>query len=612
MKETKGPTPPVKINILNLIFLMLSTMLIFNIFMKMATQQTPSEIISFEQFIADVKKDKVKSVTFQPPLDIFGEYKSSEGVGDGKKFQTTGNLDAEVYAKVLQENNLTPSYKKPETPSTFSVILINVIPTLLFVGLLYFLFMRASNNSKGMLSSFGKAKFKTTNTHVVKFADVAGVDEAKEELQEIVDYLSNPKKYTDLGGKIPKGALLIGPSGTGKTLLAKAVAGEAGVPFLSMSGSNFIEMFVGVGASRVRDLFETARKQSPCIIFIDEIDAVAKARGVGVASANDERDQTLNQLLVEMDGFDSQSGIIVLAATNRVDVLDPAILRPGRFDRRVVVPLPDILGREKILQIHAQKVKLGLNVSLKEIARGTNGMSGADLENLINEAALLSARANKQEIDQEALEQARDKVLMGAERRSMVIPENEKKVTAYHEAGHAIIANSLKGLDLVHKVSIIPRGMALGVTQTLPEENSLSLSSLKAENMISMLMGGRVAEEIIFSHFTTGASNDIERATHIAKKMVCEWGMSSLGPINFSPDNQGGIVNVFEFSEQTKHQIDEEIRNIISRATTKTKKVLEQKKKSLEEITLLLIEKETISGEDVKRILAKNQEDQVE
>lgn len=603
MQEKK----PVKVNMINLFFFMVMFALAFNIVISAFKASSQAEVVPFEQFLADVKTDKIKSVTFEPPLDISGEYKPVEGVASGKQFTSVGNLNTEMYLKVLQDHNITPNYKKTEGPSFLHSMLISLLPTLLFFGLIYFLITRMAAGAKGggMLGSFGKAKFKTSNTHQIKFADVAGVDEAKEELKEIVDYLSNPGKYTAVGGKIPKGALLIGPSGTGKTLLAKAVAGEAGVPFLSMSGSDFIEMFVGVGASRVRDLFAQARSQSPCIIFIDEIDAVGKARSVGVASANDERDQTLNQLLVEMDGFDSQKGIIVLAATNRVDVLDPALLRPGRFDRRVVVPLPDILGREKILQIHASKVKLAPSIDLKSIARGTNGMSGADLENLINEAALLTARANKTEVDQETMEQARDKVLMGPERRSMVIPEKEKLVTAYHEAGHAIIAESLEGLDGVHKVTIIPRGMALGVTQTLPGENQLSLSNAKAENMISMLMGGRVAEEIKYNHYTTGASNDIERATSLARRMVMEWGMSPLGPINFSSEHQGGLVATFEFSEETKRSVDKEIRAIISRATAKTKEVLESKKEALEAMATLLMEKETISGEEVKAILAK-------
>jgi cell division protease FtsH len=475
---------------------------------------------------------------------------------------------------------------------------------ILMVVLFLFIFNRA--RGAGGISAFGKAKAKLLNEsrEQVRFSDVAGVDESKEELTEIVDFLRNPGKFTKLGGKLPKGALLVGPPGTGKTMLAKAVATEAGVPFLSLSGSDFVEMFVGVGASRVRDLFEQAKAKAPCIIFIDEIDAVGKARGGTVAGGggHDEREQTLNQLLVEMDGFDSQSGIIILAATNRVDVLDPALLRPGRFDRRVVVQLPDIVGREKILKIHAQKTNLAPNANLRQIAKGTAGFSGADLANLINEAALFAARRNQDQVHQIDLEEARDKILMGPQRRSMQFNPDDKKTTAYHEAGHAVIARVLN-VDPVHKVTIIPRGMALGVTQTLPEDNQLSLSKEKAEKMISMLLGGRVAEEIFFKHITTGASNDIERATSIARRMVTEWGMSSLGPINYKNENNQGMNLYADFSEATRKDVDDEIKKIINSCYAVTQKILKEKETVLKKLAETLLEKETLDGPEVEAII---------
>ena len=441
------------------------------------------------------------------------------------------------------------------------------------------------------------------------FKDVAGAEEAKEELVEIVSFLKDPKKFTRLGGRIPKGVLLMGPPGTGKTLLARAVAGEAGVPFFSISGSDFVEMFVGVGASRVRDLFEQGNKNAPCIIFIDEIDAVGRQRGAGLGGGHDEREQTLNQLLVEMDGFESNDGVILIAATNRPDVLDPALLRPGRFDRRVVVSTPDVKGREAILQVHARKTPMSASVELKTIARGTPGFSGADLENLVNEAALLAARHDKKSIDMSDLEEAKDKVMMGAERRSMVLSDQEKKTTAYHEAGHAIVGTLLEGNDPIHKVTIIPRGRALGVTQTLPKEDRLSMDKVKAENLISFMMGGRIAEELIFNQKTTGAGNDIERATDIARRMVCEWGMSDvLGPLSFGSKQEqvflgSDIASPRDYSEQTAQTIDREIRTIVERNYRRARELLTENLPKLHALANALLELETLDANEVEQVL---------
>ncbi len=443
----------------------------------------------------------------------------------------------------------------------------------------------------------------------VTFKDVAGIDEAKDELQEIVAFLKDPKKFSRLGGRIPKGVLLIGPPGTGKTLLGRAIAGEAGVPFFSISGSDFVEMFVGVGASRVRDLFLQGKKNAPCIIFIDEIDAVGRHRGAGLGGGHDEREQTLNQLLVEMDGFESNEGVILIAATNRPDVLDPALLRPGRFDRQVVVPRPDIKGRAMILDVHARKVPLGDDVKLEVVAKGTPGFSGADLANLINEAALLAARRNKDQVDMQDLEEAKDKVLMGAERRSLVITEKEKRVTAYHEAGHAVVPLFLPEADPVHKVSIIPRGRALGVTMFLPQEEKYNQSRSGLETAICGLLAGRVAEELVFGEITSGASNDIERATHIARKMVCEWGMSDkIGPLAFG-EKEGEVFlgrdlgHARNYSETTAVEIDAEIRRIVQESYEKARNILESHRDGLVRVAEALLELETIDGEEVRRMI---------
>ena len=444
-------------------------------------------------------------------------------------------ISGEQGARLLEQNNITPKYESNSKNSFMMVFLMNYLPILIIFGLFLFV-MRQLQVGGGKAMSFGKSKARllTENKNKVTFEDVAGVAEAKEELYEIVDFLKDAKKYTNLGGKIPKGVLLVGPPGTGKTLLARAVAGEAGVPFFTISGSDFVEMFVGVGASRVRDLFDQGKRNAPCLVFIDEIDAVGRHRGAGMGGGHDEREQTLNQMLVEMDGFESNDGVIIIAATNRPDVLDPALLRPGRFDRRVVVNKPDLNGREKILKVHAKKVPVASDVQLKKVAQGTPGFSGADLANLVNEAALNAARNNHSKVTMGDFNHAKDKVIMGSERKSMAISEEDKKITAYHEAGHALVGRMLKGTDPIHKVTIIPRGMALGLTQFLPEEDRLNLSKSSAENMIAMLFGGRVAEELIFKDYTTGAGNDIERATEMARKMVCEWGMSEkLGPLAY-------------------------------------------------------------------------------
>ncbi len=522
----------------------------------------------------------------------------------GKKFAFDGDPgDAERI--FLERNGIVPKYENNQETSYF-MILIQALPFLLIGGFLFFLF-RQIQVGGGKAMSFGKsrAKLLTENKNKVTFKDVAGVEEAKEELKEIVQFLKDPKKYTRLGGKIPKGVLLVGPPGTGKTLLARAVAGEAGVPFFTISGSDFVEMFVGVGASRVRDLFEQGKKSAPCLIFIDEIDAVGRHRGAGMGGGHDEREQTLNQMLVEMDGFESNEGVILIAATNRPDVLDPALLRPGRFDRRVVVSVPDLNGREKILAVHCKKVPLASNFDAKKIARGTPGFSGADLANLVNEAALSAARQERNKVTMEDFEYAKDKVMMGSERRSMVISEQDKKITAYHEAGHALVGVLLKGGDPIHKVTIIPRGMALGLTQFLPEEDRLNISKHKAENMIATLFGGRIAEELIFQDYTTGAGNDIERATSIARRMVCEWGMSEkLGPLAYA--KMEGPVFLGMQSQQTREysdtkalEIDTEVHRIVMEGYNHAKRMIQDNIKILHELAKALLEFETIDGDDV-------------
>ncbi|BEH10195.1 ATP-dependent zinc metalloprotease FtsH [Geobacter sulfurreducens subsp. ethanolicus] len=580
----------------------LMMILLFNLFNKPRTTQ---ERLGYSDFIAAVDAGKVSTVTVQGN-EIIGKY------SDGKEFRSYKPTDAMLSEKLL-EKKINVSAKPEEEKVSWFSIFISWFPLLFLVGVWIF-FMRQMQGGGGKAMAFGKsrAKLLTEAQGRVTFEDVAGVDEAKEELEEIIQFLKDPKKFTKLGGRIPKGVLLVGPPGTGKTLLARAVAGEAGVPFFSISGSDFVEMFVGVGASRVRDLFVQGKKNAPCIIFIDEIDAVGRHRGAGLGGGHDEREQTLNQLLVEMDGFESNEGVILIAATNRPDVLDPALLRPGRFDRQVVVPQPDVKGREMILKVHTKKTPLASDVDLGVIARGTPGFSGADLSNVVNEAALLAARKDKNSVEMKDFDDAKDKVLMGVERRSMVISEEEKKNTAYHEAGHTLVAKLIPGTDPVHKVSIIPRGRALGVTMQLPIEDKHSYNKESLLNRIAVLMGGRAAEEIIFNELTTGAGNDIERATEIARKMVCEWGMSEkMGPVTFGKKEEsiflGRDMSMHKnYSEATAVEIDEEIRKIIDGSYSRVRQLLNENLSVLHCLATQLIEKENLTGDEVDRIIKED------
>ncbi|OFZ21714.1 MAG: cell division protein FtsH [Bdellovibrionales bacterium GWB1_55_8] len=565
--------------------------------------------MKFSEFIEFVQQGKVAEVTFKADNLIVGQFK--EPSADGRKFfETVGDTGNPKVFDLLQAQNIIPNYERVEKTPIWQQVLISWFPMLLLF-VFFFLFMRQIQVGGGKAMSFGKSKARLLSESGtrVTFKDVAGAEEAKNELEEIIAFLKDPKKFTRLGGRIPKGVLLMGPPGTGKTLLARAVAGEAGVPFFSISGSDFVEMFVGVGASRVRDLFEQGKKHAPCIIFIDEIDAVGRHRGAGLGGGHDEREQTLNQLLVEMDGFESNEGVILVAATNRPDVLDPALLRPGRFDRRVVVSVPDVRGREAILKVHTRKTPMAEKIDLSVIARGTPGFSGADLENLVNEAALLAARNNKKSLEMPDFEHAKDKVLMGAERRSLVISDTEKRTTAYHEAGHTLVGKFLTGTDPIHKVTIIPRGMALGVTQTLPNEERLNLSRDKAENNISFLMGGRIAEEIVLNQRTTGAGNDIERATDLARRMVCEWGMSDvLGPVTFGRKEEAiflgrEIAQHRDYSEQTAQTIDREVRDIVERNYRRARDILTKNLTLLHDLAAALLEHESLDGEEVERIV---------
>ncbi len=598
-------------------------MIIVVVFLIQAYENRSHKMIAdfnYSKFTEAVKAGEVSSVTFkQDTSEIVGELKPEfEAKYKGAQFTIVGNTQDEGF-KFLQEHGITPNYERSDNGGFFQTFLVNWLPLILIVAMFMFI-MRQVQAGGGKAMSFGKSRARLLTEHKnrVTFKEVAGVDEAKEDLQEIVSFLKDPKKYTKLGGRIPKGVLLVGSPGTGKTLLARAVAGEAGVPFFTISGSDFVEMFVGVGASRVRDLFEQGKKNAPCLIFIDEIDAVGRHRGAGMGGGHDEREQTLNQLLVEMDGFESSEGVILIAATNRPDVLDPALLRPGRFDRRVIVNKPDLKGREQILAVHMRKTPLGPDVDVSKIARGTPGFSGADLENLVNEAALIAARGDKKYLDNEDFEKAKDKVTMGAERRSMVISDEDKLVTAYHEAGHTLVNKMLQGLDPIHKVTIIPRGMALGVTQTLPEKESVSLSKSKAENMIAFLFGGRAAEELIFKDITTGAGNDIERATEIARRMVCEWGMSVLGPLAYETRenpvfmgmNYGGKQK--EYSEAKAEEIDTEVSKIINAGYSVALKILTDHKDALERLTKALMEYETIDGHEVEMLVKGSEVSEIE
>jgi cell division protease FtsH len=537
--------------------------------------------------------------------------------GKNQQMETLGPVADETLIQDLQQNPLAKDgkfkiyFEKEDTTPFWSSTLVTLLP-MLFIGIMFFLFMRQLQAGGGKAMSFGKAKARmlSDSQNKVTFADVAGIDEAKDEVEEIIAFLKDPKKFQRLGGRIPKGVLLIGPPGTGKTLLARAIAGEAGVPFFSISGSDFVEMFVGVGASRVRDLFEQGKKHAPCIIFIDEIDAVGRHRGAGLGGGHDEREQTLNQLLVEMDGFESNDGVIIIAATNRPDVLDPAILRPGRFDRRITVPRPDVRGREEILRVHTKRTPLSPDVDLEVIARGTPGFSGADLENLVNEAALLAARQDKDALNMADFELAKDKVYMGTERRSMVISDDEKRTTAVHEAGHTLISVLINHHDPVHKVTIIPRGPALGVTWYLPKDDRHNLSKEQAESSIAIALGGRIAEEIMFAQMTTGAGNDIEKATEIAHKMVCEWGMSEkLGPLAYGKKEESIFLGrdyaqrTQDYSEQTAQEIDQEVRAIVQRQYVKVKDLLTQGRDKLQRLSDCLIERETLDAEEIHAVL---------
>jgi cell division protease FtsH len=577
----------------------LMMILLFNLFNKPKAVQ---EKLSYSDFITAVDAGKVASVTIQGN-DVGGKFT------DGKDFKTYKPTDA-LLSEMLLEKKVVISARPEEEKFSWFSIFISWFPLILLVGVWIF-FMRQMQSGGGKAMSFGKsrAKLLTEAQGKITFDDVAGVDEAKEELEEIIQFLKDPKKFTRLGGRIPKGVLLVGPPGTGKTLLGRAVAGEAGVPFFSISGSDFVEMFVGVGASRVRDLFVQGKKNAPCIIFVDEIDAVGRHRGAGLGGGHDEREQTLNQLLVEMDGFESNEGVIMIAATNRPDVLDPALLRPGRFDRQVVVPRPDVKGREMILNVHAKKTPLAPDVDLATVARGTPGFSGADLSNVVNEAALLAARKDKNMVDMQDFDDAKDKVLMGVERRSMVISEEEKKNTAYHEAGHTLVAKLIPGTDPIHKVSIIPRGMALGVTMQLPIEDKHSYSRESLLDRIAVLMGGRAAEEIIFNSKTTGAGNDIERATDIARKMVCEWGMSdTLGPVTFGKKDEQiflgrDMASHKNYSEATAVEIDGEIRHIVDDSYKRVLQLLNDNIEILHRLSSELYEKENLNGVEVDMIV---------
>ena len=579
--------------------------MVFNLFQQQP--QTNQQRLSYTEFLNQVDSGQILSVTIRGNT-LIGR------LADNHEIQCYAPRDLTLVNRLI-EKNVEVKADPPEEQSWYVSVLVSWFPMLLLVGVWIF-FMRQMQNGTGRAMSFGRARARVLNqeneNNRVTFEDVAGVDEAKEELSEVVEFLSNPKKFTRLGGRIPKGVLLVGPPGTGKTLLARAVAGEAGVPFFSISGSDFVEMFVGVGASRVRDLFVQGKKNAPCLIFIDEIDAVGRKRGAGLGGGHDEREQTLNQLLVEMDGFESNEGVILIAATNRPDVLDPALLRPGRFDRQVVVPTPDLRGRRKILEVHTKKTPLGKDVNLDLIAKGTPGFSGADLENLVNEAALQAAKQNQNKLIMDDFEFAKDKVLMGRERRSLILSDEEKRITAYHEGGHALAAKLLPGTDPVHKVTIIPRGRALGVTMQLPDEDRHGYSKKWLKNNLIVLLGGRVAEEIVFNEVTTGASNDIERVTHTARKMVCEWGMSeTIGTLAIGETGEEVFigrewVQSKNFSEETARIVDVEVKKIVTEAHTHCTKLLKENLDILHRIANALLERETLNGEEID-LLMKNE-----
>ncbi len=611
----KGNTPPIsaKRGLISWIIIITTIMLIVQF---ATTRKTGYKEISYNpEFINLVKSGKIEKCEVVREVSgieyVRGEIKSAADAGKDavKKFKVYIPAVDGDFRKLLIDNNVEFTVP-PQNPLLWQIVS-SILPVVIIFGIIYFFFMRQMKTGGGALS-FGKsrAKMLALDTHKITFKNVAGIDEAKEEVQEIIDFLKDPKRFQKLGGRIPKGVLLMGPPGTGKTLLAKAVAGEAGVPFFSISGSDFIEMFVGVGASRVRDMFEQGKKNAPCIIFIDEIDAVGRSRFSGIGGGHDEREQTLNALLVQMDGFETQEGVIIFAATNRPDVLDQALLRPGRFDRQVVIDLPTMTGREQILKLHSDKVKLSPKADLSRIARGTPGFSGADLANLLNEAALLAAREGKKEVDNAAMEEARDKVKWGRERRSRVLDEKEKKITAYHETGHALVMQMVEESEPLHKVTIIPRGIAyLGATMQLPEKDRYMESKTKLLGMITGLMGGRVAEEVVFGDITSGASSDLREATRIARLMVCDWGMNKdLGPQSFGENKElmflGREINKTQnYSEDTARKIDKEISDILRECYDKARKIITEHRDKLETITELLLEHETIDGRDVEDII---------
>ncbi|MGH7217056.1 MAG: ATP-dependent zinc metalloprotease FtsH [Nitrospiraceae bacterium] len=590
-------------NILFWVVVGLFMILLFNLFS--VPHHEPEEDVIFSEFMTKLDKGEVERV-------IIKSSHISAILKDKTRIRTY-SVEYPELVQVLRDKGVQIEAKPPDESPWYITFLVTWGPFVLFLGLWFFL-MRQMQMGGNKALSFGKsrARMLTEERKKVMFSDVAGVDEAKDEVLEIIEFLKDPRKFQKLGGRIPKGVLIVGPPGTGKTLLAKAIAGEASVPFFSISGSDFVEMFVGVGASRVRDLFEQGKKHAPCIIFIDEIDAVGRLRGAGLGGGHDEREQTLNQLLVEMDGFDTTEGVILVAATNRPDVLDPALLRPGRFDRQVVVNRPDLKGRTEILKVHTKKVPIATNVELEKIARGTPGFSGADLENLVNEAALWAARLNKKEVEVVDFEMAKDKVLMGAERKSLILSDEEKRTTAYHEAGHALIAKLIPGTDPVHKVTIIPRGRALGVTMQLPIDDRHGYSKVYLLNQLAILMGGRVAEELVLKEMTTGAGNDLERATDLARKMVCEWGMSEkMGPLTFGKQNEQVFLgremgSQRDFSDQIAMEIDQEVRRLVTENYERAKRLLTENMASLKRLAEALLEKEVLDGSDIDQILMQS------
>ncbi len=588
----------------NMAIWLVIALVLMTVFNQFNTRQTTQKAMEYSQFIDEVKQGKIAKVTI--------EGRVVKGVkSTGEKFTTYSPSDIWMVTDLLK-NGVIVEAKPEEEPSLLMNIFVSWFPMLLLIGVWVFFMRQMQGGGRGGAFSFGKSKARLLdeNNNTVTFADVAGCEEAKEEVSELVEFLRDPSKFQKLGGRIPRGVLMVGNPGTGKTLLARAIAGEAKVPFFSISGSDFVEMFVGVGAARVRDMFENAKKHAPCIVFIDEIDAVGRQRGAGLGGGNDEREQTLNQLLVEMDGFEANSGVIIIAATNRPDVLDPALMRPGRFDRQVVVPLPDIRGRDQILQVHMRKVPIAPDVKADILARGTPGFSGADLANLVNEAALFAARGNKRLVDMEDFERAKDKIIMGAERRSMVMPEHERKNTAYHESGHAVVAKLLTRTDPVHKVTIIPRGRALGVTMQLPTEDRYSLDREQILQNIAVLFGGRIAEEVFMGQMTTGASNDFERATEMARNMVTRWGMTeTLGTMVYA-ENEGevflgrSVTTHKNMSEETMRKVDAEIRRLLDQQYALARKILEDNRDKVEVMAKALLDWETIDAEQIDDIMA--------